>query len=304
VFLTNKSDLYVMDRAREIYTQTNHIARCFALLDCSAPDIEQTWKAYRREHRLNDFEIVTFDIVDLERELSVASFKRGQIIPGSVHMPLLWLSRRLGFRLYWVVEDDVYFKGNWAELVQKFKEDNSSLLCSHLTDFGEILNWPWWSSLKAPTEAVEGGNWLESVQKGFFPIYRISAVALGKVLECQRAGWSGHFEVLIPTVLRHARYSVSDLGSDLREALYSDGMIKSGEGSGKLSTLRVGPPVTNAEIVLSDGAAIFHPVKRRVSRSLSRMMLPALLAEHYAASAGRLARRVVARVRRSCGLKD
>jgi hypothetical protein len=46
----------------------------------------------------------------------------------------------------------------------------------------------------------------------FNPVYRISKEALSYLDQKQRAGWCGHFEVLIPTLLFRANFRLQDIG--------------------------------------------------------------------------------------------
>jgi hypothetical protein len=98
------------------------------------------------------------------------------------------------------VEDDVVFTGDWSRLITEIDSDKYDLLCSHIARYRDIPKWSWWSTLKAPASDVENSNPLDLVTKGFFPVYRISARALLKVLDYQRSGWAGHMEVLVPTI--------------------------------------------------------------------------------------------------------
>jgi hypothetical protein len=261
VFMTNKIDPMVMDRFREIYSHTNNLTTWYVLIDAKTADIEREWLSYLRNNSLESVALTSFRIAEVAAELSVNLFAPGRLIPGSAHLPLLWLSRKLTHKFYWFIEDDVVFTGNLGDLVKKFDSDDSALLCSHLASFGEIPKWPWWSTLKAPAEALRGSDPLKLVAKGFFPAYRISAKALFKILDYQRAGWAGHFEVLIPTILRYSGLPVGDLNVHNAPPVYSSGALRPGEGLGSLSSLRFRPAISMQEIQRFDRPLLFHPVK-------------------------------------------
>lgn len=280
VFMTNKSDPSIMDRFREIHSQVSEISTCYVLLDASTPDIEKTWLSYCREHKLENIPFILFKISDIARELSVRLFSPGRIVPGSAHLPLLWLSLKLKHKFYWFIEDDVVFTGCWDRLITDISADKSDLLCSHLASHRDIPNWTWWSTFKAPSAALKASDPLALVTKGFFPIYRISARALLKILDCQRAGWTGHFEVLVPTILKYAGYSVADLNRVSTSPVYSAGIIRYGEGSDGLSSLRFRPPVSVAELRSSTSPTIFHPIKSNTSE-ISESIEPNMKSRPY-----------------------
>ena len=261
VFLTNKAAQTVMDRLREIHVQTDEVSTCYVLIDASAPGTEDAWTSYCQDHKLDNIKLVPFKISDIARELSVKLFAPERLVPGSAHLPLLWLSLKLKHQMYWLVEDDVLFTGKWNELVSEIIADKTDLLCSHIAGYKDIPNWTWWPTLKAPETAIRNSDPSKLVKKGFFPIYRISARALVKILDYQRKGWSGHFEVLMPTILTYAGYSLADLNSVYRSPVYSKGMVRKGEGVGELSSLRFRPRVTGEEIKSCFGSVIFHPIK-------------------------------------------
>ena len=254
-----------MDRLREIHSQTSALGSCYVLLDATTPDIETAWRSYLQEYSLETVKLTPFRISEVSAELSVALFRPGRLVPGSAHLPLLWLSRKVKHSCYWFIEDDVVFTGNWGDLIRELDADKSDLICSQISRFNDIPNWTWWSTLKVPAAASRTADPLAIVTKAFFPVHRISTRALRKVLDYQRLGWAGHFEVLIPTVLKFAGYKVSDLNLVARSKVYSDGVIREGEGVGELSSLRFRPAVTELEIQSSSEPTIYHPVKQRDS---------------------------------------
>lgn len=263
VFMTNKTDRCVLDRVREIRTQLSDTIKCYVLLDASIPYIERSWISYCQEYSLGDVQLVPFNIAEIASELSVKLFAPGRLVPGSCHLPLLWLSLKLKHKWFWFLEDDVVYTGKWSGLIDDVAGDKSDLLCSHIASYRDIPNWSWWATLKAPAAAVQNSNPLTIVTKAFFPVYRVSARALLKVLDYQRSGWAGHMEVLVPTILKYVGYTIRDLNASFPAVVYSSGVIRKGEGYGELSSLRFHPPVADHEIRATTEQRIFHPVKLR-----------------------------------------
>ena len=260
VFMTHRADPTVMDRFREMHSQTRHLTDSFVLLDAAKDGVEAAWHAYLVEHQLEGVRLVPFIFTHVVGALGVAPLKPDQIVPGSTHLPLIWLAQGLSHKHFWIGEDDVIYTGHWGEFLRLFDADESSLLCSHLCSYQQRRHWSWWSSLRIPDNLKASGTRVIA-QKGFFPVYRISAVALGEVLQQQRSGWAGHHEVMIPTVLAHAGHSIKDLNDAARSVVYETGSMEPGDGSGELSSLRFRPPVTDADIAASAVPRIFHPLK-------------------------------------------
>ena len=71
-------------------------------------------------------------------------------------------------------------------------------MSSYVRDYKEEPDWSWWGSLSGAEEIP-----LESRVHSFNPIYRLSSRALAYVHDKLSQGWSGHHEVLLPTLLRY-----------------------------------------------------------------------------------------------------
>lgn len=129
------------------------------------------------------------------------------LIPGSNHFPLLKFYKEYPqYDYYWLVEDDVRFTGDWSDFFDAFELDKSDFISSYLRKYADEPYWPWWESLKNCETGVETCDLVHT----FNPIYRISNRALERVDKCLKDGWSGHHEVLFPTLLSMSGMSVRD----------------------------------------------------------------------------------------------
>jgi len=184
-----------------------------------------------------------------------------RIIPGNVHLVVLDFYRNHpGFDYYWFIEYDVVFTGNWSTLMNAMRHDHADLLVAHIRSFQEEPGWAWWWTLNLPGCPLPQSSWL----RAFFPIYRISRLGLQAVNDHVKLGWWGHFEGLIPCVIRSTSLTISDLGGnsiwtprDRRYRFYSS---FSSEGGAVLNagTHRHRPP---HYLPLLRKDTIFHPVK-------------------------------------------
>lgn len=249
-----------MDRLRQMHAQTRDLADCFVLLDAGKPEIEAAWRAYLVVHRIERVQLVPFIFPDVVAALGVTPLQAGQIVPGSTHLPPLWLAHGLSQKHFWIVEDDVVYTGHWGEFLGLFEADETDLLCSHLCGYQQRRYWKWWSSLKIP-DSIKTGPKRVIAKKGFFPVYRISARAVKEALAQQKSGWGGHYEVMVPTALGHAGHSIKDLNDAARSVVYRTGSMEPGDGDAEPSSLRFRPPVAEADIAAATAPLIFHPVK-------------------------------------------
>ncbi len=129
------------------------------------------------------------------------------LVPGSNHFPLIAFSQKREFDFYWYIEYDVRYTGDWRNFFKYFS-DRSDLLSAHIRRYEQEPDWYWWRACIHPRETVAWRDRLRS----FNPIYRISACALKHIDEMHKAGWVGHHEVLVPTLLREHGFSLRDFG--------------------------------------------------------------------------------------------
>ena len=131
------------------------------------------------------------------------------LIPGNAHFPLLQFYRNNPeYDYYWVIEHDVRFSGNWRDFFYFFQNIKNDFLACDIRRYEEEPDWVWWSTLRHPDKHISNTDRICS----FNPIYRISNSALYFLDQSMRSGWSGHFEVLIPTLLHLNGFKIMDIG--------------------------------------------------------------------------------------------
>lgn len=133
---------------------------------------------------------------------------RLSLIPGSTHLPLLCFSQDHPYRFYWFIEYDVRFRGGWGDLFRYFDQADDDLLTCHLRRYADEPAWYWWSSMRHDRERIA----LEDHVRSLNTVCRFSGRALEHIDQMHRAGWRGHQEVLIPTLLERAGFKIRDLG--------------------------------------------------------------------------------------------
>jgi hypothetical protein len=132
---------------------------------------------------------------------------------GHNDLPIMRFFRdRPYYEYYWIIEYDVRYTGNWAILFEDLKLSNADLLGTNVMDFDEAPHWAWWSRDELPVSIVP----LESRLKIFAPFMRISMRLLNKVDAKYRTGWSGHYEMTLPTICKWSGLVVEDLGGNGR----------------------------------------------------------------------------------------
>ncbi|UPT75223.1 MAG: hypothetical protein M0D55_05825 [Elusimicrobiota bacterium] len=131
-----------------------------------------------------------------------------RLVPGNVHLAFLdFREAHPDFDHYWFIEYDVVFNGSWRSLFDAVGRDGSDLLAGGVRGRADEPGWFWW-----PFMDFRGGPAESTWLRGFFPLCRISRPALDAVARRVTDGWTGHHEGLIPTAVREAGLSFSDLG--------------------------------------------------------------------------------------------
>ena len=131
------------------------------------------------------------------------------LLPGSNHFPLLKFYREHpGYDYYWLIEDDVRFSGEWNLFFDAFTVSDADFVSACITAYRDEPEWYWWPTLETGEEDIKEREWLRS----FNPVYRLSNKAMRCLDEHLLAGWKGHHECLIPTLLNHAGLKIEDIG--------------------------------------------------------------------------------------------
>lgn len=242
LILTNDLSKDVVKRYHEIKKATSESSDVFVLYH--ANNIEITPK-------LEGVEIETFT----DEIMSSLHYKpiRKTLVPGSNHFPVLnFFLNHPDYVHYWCIEDDVVFKGEWSYFFKNISPDlDYDFITSHIRRNSDFPKWPWWKTLTAEGEKISRREMLNS----FNPIYRISNKALQYIDGCLKGGYSGHHEVLLPTLLKKAGFKMADLGSD-------DNHVTPALSYCTLGTMRWKPVFLVAG---SKKNKLYHPLKSKVT---------------------------------------
>ena len=198
LFLTDKQTEAVLNnftRIRSALTPPDHAAILFHRKE---QILSESLKAH------SPFLFTNQTLLDL-RYMPIAR----NIVPGSNHFPILqYFLAFPEYKYYWVIEDDVYFNGEWKYLFDSFNGSDHDFISSHLRTFLQDPGWVWWHSLSHRTKCIA----VEKRIASFNPIYRISGRALGFIHDALSDKWIGHHEVLLPSLLFSNGFTILDFG--------------------------------------------------------------------------------------------
>jgi hypothetical protein len=142
------------------------------------------------------------------RALGYAAYRPGRLVPGSNHfLTIHFVRAHPQHAYYWSVEYDVRFSGRWVRFFEHFRRADEDFLSAHVQRHADQPRWPWWDLRHGGAVQPPG-----SLSRSFNPIYRVSAKALGYIDRCHQAGWTGHHEVLIPSLLYQTGFRLRDFG--------------------------------------------------------------------------------------------
>jgi hypothetical protein len=134
----------------------------------------------------------------------------GTFWPRNIDLPLMWFFRlQPQYDYYWLMEYDVRLTGSWVEFFRHFATSNSDLLATTIFDYDIRPKWRYWETLKSPQPIPHKDR-----VRALFPLYRVSGRALRALHLAYCDGWSGHYEVTIPTLLKTQGFPLEDIGGD------------------------------------------------------------------------------------------
>jgi hypothetical protein len=183
-----------------------------------------------------------------------------RMLPGHCHFPALQYYRAqpdLGH--LWVIEYDVRFTGPWRLFLDHFDACEADLLTCHVRTRAQEPRWHWWDSLRDPQGAPLAG---QPQLRCLLVVARYSAAALQRLTALHSAGWRGHQEVLVPTLLAREGLAVRDIndpgsGAAARR-FYTSRTSAKGRMGGWFATLRYRPAHRRAGWRRN---MLYHPVK-------------------------------------------
>lgn len=112
-----------------------------------------------------------------------------------------------GYQHLWVLEYDVDFSGNWGKLLSEVISYEGDLVG---TDFRRASDHPDWAHLPG---VVAPENAPSDLLIGFFPVLRASR-RLIELYRQEAEAWTGHFELVLPSLAETHGLTVTELGGD------------------------------------------------------------------------------------------
>ncbi len=202
-----------------------------------------------------DGRVALFDLAQLAQTYDMRGFQSAEpaIVPGHFVFPILAFMRRHPYRFVWKIEYDVHYDESWRVLLNHFGDRD--LLGTSILSRRERPDWPWWQTFRAPVEGVRE-------IRGFFPVMRLSRRACQVLEDAYAAGWRGHDEVSVPTIVHHFGLSLEDIGGggpfvekENRNRFYSNEATVDGLGRGTF--------VYREEGLVFQPGKLHHPLKER-----------------------------------------
>ena len=205
IMVTHFLDKRIIDRYRRLRDQAGIRYDIFLVVQsdecsiCGLPD---------------DIRAMRFSMSDLQ-EMDLPAIAES-IVPGSVHFIMIRFFMEYPHSdFYWSVEYDVEMDGDWKPLFSECARHDTDLIACDIQDFDENPYWYWWRAISLREAQVP----VVRRTRSFNPIYRLSARAVRLLLQRQKEGDGGHFEVLIPTALKAYGLTLGDLNRNGRYAL-------------------------------------------------------------------------------------
>lgn len=260
LFLTHTWSRSLGERFLRLRREASAFGDCRVLLHDDHGPIRRAWQELLHSAGVPDA-LERFEPQALEAELGYTMFRQGSLTPGSAHFPLLKLVQHLAYSHYWLIEFDVECSRPWWEFFEAFEQSEADLIASHVYSRTQRPDWYWWKSMCGPAkEAVPvGSQW-----QAFLPVCRISRRALQMMDAAHRAGWRGHSEMLVPTVLKQRGLDVRDLREFSH--CYTGTEQDPHEDLTRLSSMRFRPEITLRELAVRTSVPrLLHPVKSGIS---------------------------------------
>jgi hypothetical protein len=222
------------------------------------PVFDQTKKSFSVEHIANARVVHWKQVVRQLPYHEKHREHRGTFWPRNIEMPLMgFFQESPRYSNYWLMEYDVRFTGDWKEFFGHFGGSRSDLLATTIFDYDFRPEWDNWRTLRSPQSVPERKR-----VRALLSLCRLSNAALQAVHQAYCEGWSGHYEVTIPTILRTRGLTLEDFGGSgryvapgNRNRFYRNSPEIAGLAPG---TFTVAPNVISEEY---PPGMLWHPIK-------------------------------------------
>ncbi|NTV98899.1 MAG: hypothetical protein HGA70_07035 [Chlorobiaceae bacterium] len=257
LFMTHKWSNGIASRFTRLWAEMSQTVKCFLLVQDGDAAMLKKWEGHLKSIGAGSA-LVIFNPGKLESGLGYRCLTEKGLVPGSAHYPVIAFSLLTAYKYYWLIEYDVEYRGFWPDFFDKFSNCDTALLGSHMQTYEEYPNWILWKHLSYPSAVTVDR---QDLRKAFLPVYRISREALMCIHRAHLSSWQGHFEVLVPTVLRLNGLSMMNLNEvfpcylGTHQDFCTDTALQ--------STVRYFPDISFYEFVNREIAPLlFHPVKQ------------------------------------------
>ena len=143
---------------------------------------------------------------DADSEKEAVHIGHGATLPDLVRLMRAFIASPK--KRVWIIDERVHFDFAWDCFQRAFLMNNSDLVATEVRSHAEDPEWNWWASLKAPGEMVPEKPGVAAL----LPLTRLSRAAAEAVIKGVDAGWTGHPEALIPTLVNRAGLTIEDIG--------------------------------------------------------------------------------------------
>lgn len=116
-----------------------------------------------------------------------------------------------GEEFLWLIDEAVWGENQLLDnLLEDFESCRADLLATNVRASFEDKTWNWWKGVAAPRGTIVARG--ENMMAALLPLVRFSRPAARVVIDGLDAGWRGHYEALVPTLMRQHGLVIEDIG--------------------------------------------------------------------------------------------
>lgn len=190
---------------------------------------------------------------------------------GANHYPLINFMRENNYEYGWLLDEKVYFNGDWGYFFDTFLDDNTDFITSHIETISE------WNSIHIKNGEESNCEWSYVIKpddlkrknliKTFNVIYRLSKTACNFMYD-KRNCFGGANELTMGTQLLENGYSLFDFGGNLGFSDKNKCVFYLNNDQNKNSTLREFNTWDLQDILIKNGLYYpYQPIKKTVKHT-------------------------------------
>lgn len=210
IFQTHVLNRFVVEQFAKLVKETEEYYDVFVMTDTTlVKDREFFSRLFLGEYGylpiiyVDNSQLHTHYFTDIKTE-------RREVFRTTEHLPFVEFCKQLPtYKGLWRIEYDVCYTGDWANLLSQIDSNQPDLATTSILDYEDCRHfWSHWRRTKSPVPVTQ----LTRAHNALMRMSREAALKVGEFTGDEPHQYRGHYEVLLPTIVKQCGLNLVDIG--------------------------------------------------------------------------------------------